>query len=54
MRLTNKLLLVLIIIIGTALRFYNYGEIPFTHDEFSALSRLNFNSFSDLIEKELK
>ena len=54
MRFTNKLLLVLIIIVGTVLRFYNYGEIPFTHDEFSALSRLNFDNFNDLIEKGVK
>ena len=50
----NNLTLVLILTVGTVLRFYNYGEIPFTHDEFSALSRLNFNSFSDLIEKGVK
>ncbi len=33
------------------LRFYHYFEIPFTHDEFSALFRTDHNSFGELIRK---
>lgn len=36
------------------LRFYNYWEIPFTHDEFSTLFRLRFDSFSKLIDEGVK
>lgn len=36
------------------MRFYNVLEIPFTHDEFSALFRTNFDSFSALIEGGVK
>lgn len=54
MKLTNKTIIILILIVATILRFFNYFEIPFTHDEFSALFRLNFDSFSDLIEKGVK
>ena len=54
MKITNQLTILLILFIGSILRFYNYVEIPFTHDEFSALFRLNFDSFSELIEKGVK
>ncbi len=54
MRLTNKTIIILIVLISIILRFFNYFEIAFTHDEFSALFRLNFESFSELIEKGVK
>ena len=54
MKITNQLTFLFILFIGSILRFYNYVEIPFTHDEFSALFRLNFDSFSELIEKGVK
>ena len=54
MKISNKLILFLIVLTGALLRFYNYAEIPFTHDEFSALFRLDFNSFSELIQKGVK
>nr|MDA3866645.1 glycosyltransferase family 39 protein [Salinivirgaceae bacterium] len=54
MKLSNKTTILLILAIATILRFFNYFEIPFTHDEFSALFRLNFDSFSELIEKGVK
>ena len=54
MQLTNRHLLIFILLVATILRFYNYFEIPFTHDEFSALFRTHFNSFSDLIEYGVK
>lgn len=40
-----------IIIVASFLRFWNFFEIPFTHDEFSALFRTRFASFSELVEK---
>lgn len=54
MKLTNNLILVLIIIVAAALRFYNLFEIPYTYDEFSALFRTHFDNFSELIEKGVK
>ena len=54
MKLTNNKILILILIISSALRLYHYVEIPYTHDEFSALFRTHFNSFSELIEKGVK
>ena len=54
MKITNKLILFLILLVAITLRFYNYQNIPFTHDEFSALSRTNFNSFSELIDQGVK
>ncbi len=52
---TSKLyeysLLFLIILTGTILRFWDYGNIPFMHDELSALSRLEFSNFRDLIRE---
>jgi hypothetical protein len=54
MKYTNKLLLLLIILVAVVLRFINFSEIPFTHDEFSAFFRTNFNSFSELIEKGIR
>ncbi|MCK9562538.1 MAG: glycosyltransferase family 39 protein [Bacteroidales bacterium] len=54
MKLTNKTVILLILLIAIILRFINYFDIPFTHDEFSAMFRLNFDSFSELIEKGVK
>jgi uncharacterized membrane protein len=39
------------LLVGIVLRFYHYGSIPFTHDEFIALFLTKFDSFSDLIQK---
>ena len=50
-KLSNKTILVLIIVVAAILRFFNYAEIPFTHDEFSALSRLHYDNFSTLIRE---
>lgn len=54
MKLTNRTVIFIILSVAVILRFFNYPEIPFTHDEFSALFRLQFDSFSDLIEKGIK
>lgn len=47
----NRVLLLLVLIIGGILRFYNYSQIPFTHDEFSALFRMGFTDFDSLIKE---
>ncbi|MFM1875892.1 MAG: hypothetical protein RL266_1629 [Bacteroidota bacterium] len=46
---TEKVILGTILIIGTALRIYNYWDFSLSNDELSALARLSFDSFSDLI-----
>jgi len=45
-----NLILLLILFAGLLLRFWDFWKIPFTYDELSALSRLQFDSFSELIE----
>jgi hypothetical protein len=51
---SKQLLLLLILCVGTVLRFYRLWDIPYTHDEFSALNRLQYTSFSDIIEYGVK
>ena len=46
----SRLLLFLIIFVAAILRFWNFINIPFTHDEMSTLFRTRFDSFSDLID----
>jgi 4-amino-4-deoxy-L-arabinose transferase-like glycosyltransferase len=48
------ILLFIILIAGACLRFYNLGEISFSNDELSALTRARFGSFSELVEKGIK
>ncbi len=50
-KLFEYLLLVFIVLVGSILRFWDYGNIPFMHDELSALSRLQFDNFQDLIRE---
>ncbi len=50
----NLLLIGFILLVAAALRFYNLYQIPFTHDEFSAIFRTHFSSFSELIERGVK
>lgn len=45
----NNLLLLLIVFAAVLLRFYHFDQIPFTHDEFSALFRTQFDDFQNLI-----
>ena len=49
MKLKNGHLLALILIVAIILRTYDLFNVPFTHDEFSALFRLQFDNFSELI-----
>lgn len=41
--------LLVILVVATILRYWAFWDIPFMHDELSAMSRLQFDSFSDLI-----
>lgn len=45
----NTLLLALILVVGFVLRTYNFLDIPFSHDEFSAFFRTKFDNIYDLI-----
>ncbi|MCF6169384.1 MAG: glycosyltransferase family 39 protein [Bacteroidales bacterium] len=45
----DKLIFLGIVFVAVALRFWKFWDIPFTYDELSALSRLQFGTFSDLI-----
>lgn len=53
-QLSNQWILLIILLVSVVLRFFNFSEIPFTHDEFSALDRLDFDSFSALINEGVK
>lgn len=46
---TDIILLLVILIIATILRFWNFSEMPFMHDELSALERTNYNNVHDEI-----
>lgn len=50
----NTVAIVVILLVATLVRAWNITEIPFTHDEFSALFRLKFDSFRELIEHGVK
>ena len=43
------LLLGVILLVAAVLRLWKLGQVPFMHDEFSALFRLKFDNFHDLI-----
>ncbi len=47
-------LVLLIVLIGAVLRFYNFNQWSLSNDELSAMARLNFNSFSEMVEKGVK
>lgn len=53
-RWTNQYTLFLILTVTALLRFWRFWEIPFTHDEFSVLLRLNYENLSDLIQQGVK
>ncbi len=54
MRISNRTVLLFILCISAILRFYKFADIPFMHDEFSAIFRTDFNTFQELIEKGVK
>ena len=53
-RKLDHILLVVILLVAAVLRLWKLGQVPFMHDEFSALFRLQFDSFSDLIQYGIK
>lgn len=46
----DYILLGVILLVAALLRLWKLGQIPFMHDEFSALFRLQFDNFHDLIQ----
>lgn len=50
----RNLILIFIILVAIILRFFHFQEIPFTHDEFSALFRTRFDSFAQLINEGVR
>lgn len=48
---TELFLLVLILAVGSWLRFFHLGQISFSNDELSALTRARFDTFHELVEK---
>lgn len=45
----DYLLLSVIMVVAAVLRLWKLGQVPFMHDEFSAFTRLHYDSFLDLI-----
>jgi len=50
----DYILLAIILVIALVMRFHLLGEISFSNDELSALTRARFNTFPELIEKGIK
>jgi hypothetical protein len=50
----HTIILLFIIGLGIILRLYGIWHFPFTHDELSVISRLHFDTFSDLIQQGVK
>lgn len=46
----DYILLGVILLVAALLRLWKLGQVPFMHDEFSALFRLQFDNFHDLIQ----
>ena len=44
------ILLGVIMLVAAVLRLWKLGQVPFMHDEFSALLRTRFDSFHDFIQ----
>jgi len=47
-------LLFIILFVAACLRFHHLGEISFSNDELSALTRARYDSFHELVEKGIK
>lgn len=45
----DYILLGIIMLVAAILRLWKLGQVPFMHDEFSAFTRLHYDSFLDLI-----
>ncbi|HNQ12091.1 MAG TPA: glycosyltransferase family 39 protein [Bacteroidia bacterium] len=51
---SDRIVLVLILVLATLMRFYEYAAFSFFNDELSALTRLRFDNFSDLISQGVR
>lgn len=47
----DKVILLIIIVVSAVLRLWQLHNVPFMHDEFSALSRTCYDNFHDLIRE---
>ena len=47
----DYILLAIIMVVAAVLRLWKLGQIPFMHDEFSALLRTRFDNFHDFIQQ---
>lgn len=50
-KLKNNWPLLTLLLLQGSLLFYDYNNIPFSHDELSAIDRCRFGSFNELIQK---
>ena len=50
----ERLPIIIIMILAAFLRFWNFGSIPFMHDEFSAIFRTFYHSVYDVVEIGVK
>ena len=50
-RITETHLIVMIVSAGALLRLWRFEEIPFTHDEYSAVIRTGYDTFGELIRR---
>lgn len=50
----NNLLLICLLSVAAILRFWNFNELPLMHDELSALSRIEYDSFDDFMHYGIK
>lgn len=51
---SDFLVVLLIVLVGFVLRLVNFTEMSLSNDELSAIARLNYSTFSDLIEYGVK
>lgn len=54
MRTGEKIALLIILIVAAVSRFYGFSDFSFSNDELSALARLNYDSFYDLIMEAVR
>ena len=47
----DYILIGIIILVAAVLRLWKLGQVPFMHDEFSALLRTRFDNFHDFIQQ---
>lgn len=47
----DYILLAVVLVVAAVLRLWKLGQVPFMHDEFSAMTRLGYDNFRDLIQQ---